>query len=1026
MKLSDFSIKHPAIIGIILVAVVAFSIISFINMPVAFLPDVARPSFLITTQYPGASAATVDKEVSKIIEGTLSSLADVDTIEIDSRDNISIIKLILNEDANVEAKLPEVRERLNLVQNKLPENISSQPAIRQMTSAEGAPILSFTVSGPGSLEDTSIWIEDVLSPALVTVPGISNVKTYGASLQELRIDLNMPLLEVMGISALAIQQAIQSADMSLPAGTGLYQGSELPLTAEGGFDSIRELENLIIGAYRGETITLGKVADIYFDYPDSRNIVLDRTGESVYVKVFRKTGINALTAIADAKVEIDKLTAAYPYKIGIIQDDSVVTGNSVNTIMSSLLLGVGLAILVIFFFLGDIRSTLFIAISLPLSILFSFIGMQLTGMTVNLLSLSGITVAIGMVVDASIVVMENISRYLDKGKNRFEASSTGAGEMAAPVLASTMTTLAVFAPLVFLTGVMGIFFSNISYTLIFSLTASLIISVMVVPFLTSKFAKHMKKREKPRLADRLFSKLEHAYSRALIGALKNKKFIVLFAFSVLVISGFSLRSTGMTFLPTIDSAEIEVNMSLPRGINKETVLEKTRQLRQIVLDTVPEAQNMYFEIDNNTTKGLIQLSQPSERERHIDDINKMLFKQANESITDAEISFFNGGINGLLALTMGGRGYGISLSGQDFTELSAVAKSIQNILEQDPEIYKAELSANLDSGALNLYIDEERAGLYGVSTGEAAALTRMQFNGTTVGTYESNDSDRDIILTIPRDMRNLNDNYRMFVTNRAGSVIRFESFSELTYTDSADTISRKDRSYNITIDGLYHGDDPSGIDARIRHALSQLDFPEGVDWEVSGSAGKMAGSLGDIFLVLGIAIFLVYTVMVIQFERFLQPLIVMSAFPFSIIGVVFGLNLFGSIMTIIGFLGVIALAGVVVNNAIVMIDYFNFLRNEKNQMLDEAIVNGAASRLRPILMTTLTTVLGIIPMALGRGNGAEFYAPLGQVIFGGLITSSFISLFLIPVLYKGLETVMAKRKSKIDSTMEELPGAADA
>jgi len=1013
MKISQFAVKHPAIVIIGLLSLLIFSAVSFLGTPVALIPDVDVPTYQVYTIYPGADAQRVNDEVTLILEKKLAILSSLTTLDSISTDSLSVINLEFSENIDADSILPIIRENINEVQADLPSGIDGAPYIIRMEASRNSAIFSFTMNSSMNTDEASLFVEDTIVPALSSIEGVAEVKVLGSKKNDVRITLNSGRIESLGLSVMNILQVISNNNISLPAGKSEYRGDNLIVETRGELRSLDSIANLLVGSHMGSSIYLGDVATIEMAPPLEDIEMLGDTGEqTLLLKMYRRTGEDVLDIIKETKEILNKIEDERSDIEGfpIVKDESRVTGDAVTSLSKSLLIGIALAYLVILLFLRDLRMALYIASSIPLSILFSLVGLKIFGLSLNILTLSGLTVAIGMVVDASIVIMENIHLHRQKGEGLIEASINGAVEMGSAVLASALTTISVFFPMLFLKGITGIFFSNIAITLILSLSASLIVSLIIIPFLSAHLSN--KKKKEVEKKHPLMEKLSDAYRNALETTLKRKGFIFFFVIAVLIISVLSITTLGVTVFPSVDTGEIEVNLEYPPGYTLEQSKEKTLEIEDFIDSEIPELSTMVFEVEPAGAKGSLILISAEQRDRSTHEINQILTRRINSEIVNVKALLFNGGLDTLLAMATGGRGYIVDLFSPEWEELELASQTVADILQQDPQIYKVDNTAASNNLKLQFDLDPLRLNTLGLSAAEAGSTGNILYQGRNAGTFRDGEVLRDILLVsdlheLPLSEDSMN---RMFLINPLGETISYNSFSEFNLEDTSKLIRRQNRLYHGQIQGYFFGEDITGISSRMNQALNGISFPSTVTRGTGGMAGMIQDELPPLLLVLGIAVFLVYAVMVIQFERFRQPLIIMAAYPFTLIGLVFGLNLFNSVLSMIAVLGVIALAGVVVNNAIIIVDYTNLLRREKGLSIREAILDGSRSRLQPILMTTLTTMLGVLPMALGRGNGAELYAPLGQVILGGMLTSTFITLFFVPTLYEYLETRADKKR----------------
>ncbi|TFG81433.1 MAG: efflux RND transporter permease subunit, partial [Spirochaetales bacterium] len=665
-------------------------------------------------------------------------------------------------------------------------------------------------------------------------------------------------------------------------------------------------------------------------------------------------------------------------------------------------------------------------------------GLYGTGRSLNLLSLAGMTVAIGMIVDNSIVILENTYRHFKKTRDRRSAALTGAGEVGAAVLASTTTSICVFAPLLFLTGIIGVIMNDLSLAIVFSLAASALVAVVVVPWLSSLILKPDDEVRKPRFLrkfeasiDRMFDALERGYRRALEAALSNKAFALTISASFLIASVLLLSILKVSFIPPTDTGEFEIHIETPAGYTLERTGGKVDEIDTLLRDLVPEIEVAVYYVGSgsaitvtsapNRAFGRIRLVPSEARKRTIQEILPLVQETLSTTVPDCDVTVLNGGFDALLALGTGGQGFQMEVYGSDLDAVTQTARMAREILSRDPDVFKTELSVRTDVQQLYADLSQAYMGTLGVTPYEAGITSRILFGGMDAGRLREDGEDYPIRITSDiADERIDSDTLNsIIIRTNDGRKISFAAFSTIEARPALTRIDRKDRNFSVEVRGYLRSDDQSGVTGRTIAAMNALALPPGVKFRTSGTSQLIGDSISSLLFMLGIAVFLVYAVMVIQFERFMQPLIIMASIPFCLIGVVLGLYLFGSSISIIAMLAIIALGGTVVNNAIVLVDYTNMLRRDYGIERRSAILEGAGNRIRPILMTALTTIFGVLPMALAHGNGSEVYAPLGQAIFGGLLTSTVITLFIVPILYDALEKRIAYIPSTAQARAEE-------
>lgn len=1030
MIVSDFSIRHPAIITILMAALVVFAVLAATTLNREMIPPVALPMAAIITAYPGAGPGEVERDVSKPIENEMSTLPGVSTLRSTSSDSYSVVMLEFHDGVDVYGKLPQIRELLNGIADDLPEGIEGAPVVLVMESSSHLPMFSARVHGTMDAETLTTYLEENLVPAIARIPGVSKINLVGGARREARVTLGLSELESRGISALSVFQALQYGNVDMPAGSARYRSRELSLTTAGSFSDLEELGGLAVGRGADSPVFLRDVADIRITTapPDVR--VRSGGRDYVMVDVLKRDEGDTIRITAEAIAALDEIAAASGGAIGyaVISNQSETTQRSLATVLRSAWSGIVLTVLVIILVLHDARATVIIGLSIPLSALFALVGLYLTGKSLNLLTLSGMVVSIGMVVDNSIVVLENTHNHFTRSGDRRLAASVGAGEVGGAVVASTTTTVCVFAPLLFIAGIVGIILNDLSLAIVFSVGASLLVSVVVVPWLSSLILKHGDELHRPRAVtavngwlDRRFASLERAYRRILRWALDAKPFVIVLAAALLVASVLLLSVLRLSFLPPTDTGEFELNIATPAGTTLEETCAKVDEIDALVKSLVPEIQTDAYYVGStsalalgstpNRAYGRVRLVPSEDRARTIQQIIPVVQDAIARGVTDCDVTVLNGGFDALLALGTGGQGFQMEVYGADLDDVVATATMAREMLASDRDVFKTELSVSLDAEQLSASLSRAYLGTLGVTSYEAGVTSRILFGGMAAGTLRMGDRDYPIRVTSDVAAAPLSEDVlnRITLKTQTGRTVSFAAFSTLESLPTVSRIERKDRNFSIEVRGYLRTDDQTGVTARMQQRMAALQVPAGVKFRTAGTSKLITDSLRSLGLALAIALFLVYSVMVIQFERFLQPLVIMASVPFCLIGVVLGLYAFGSSLSIVGMLAFITLGGTVVNNAIVLVDYTNLLRRDRGMDLRAALLEGSANRLRPILMTTTTTLFGVLPMAFARGNGSEVYAPLGQSVMGGLLTSTLVTLIIVPLLYEVLE----KRRRRV-------------
>ena len=1049
MNISKFSVKHPVVIGMILIVLVTFGVISLSNMNIAFMSDISMPEVMVLTIYPGAGAEDVEQDITNVLENDFVTLPNFKSISSTSSNSVSFITISFQDGIDANQQLAEVRHRITQKMDELPDGISGTPNAF-VAGVSMLPVITFSVQGGKDLGRITEYINETLKPQITSIPGVSEVTVSGGKELRVNIKLRMKDLTAKGIPVAQVYQIVNYGNVTLPIGNAEYESKTIDVRFSGGFTSIEDIKNLPVGSGdKNVIIRLKDVADVELIYPKEDLIVSDGEQNIVVVDVTKRSDGNVMTIVKEVKkvLEESEKNSGNALQYQIISDDSRTISASLSTVITSGISGVIMAIIVLILFLNDFRSTLIIGISIPLSILFTFIGMKLLGITINLMSLSGIVVALGMVVDGSIVMIEQVYRYYSAkkfdGTQLYSVDNSifkGSEEVANSIFSSTTTTVVVFFPIASLSGIVGKILKDVSVTIILALIASVLVALIVVPFLMKQLLNPKGTKEKKEtLFNKGISKLEKFYKKILSWVLENGKFVLVIAISLLVISFLLVGTLGISFIPSTDNSDFYVYMEFPIGQSLEETELRIKQSQKLITNSVPEIKTAVYYSGNsgdmaagnspNAGYAHIVLVPVAQRSRRIHTIIMEVQDLLSSSIPDAKVKVSNGGFDKLVGYVSGGGGYGLTLVSEDMNLLLSEAKRIEDFLKLDSDVVTTNVDTSFDNTTLVMDMSHEYMSSLGITSYEAGITTAILFSGMETGRFTDKNGNRysiqlesDIIdKPITKDsIANIN------IKSMTGKNISFDSISNTQVQQSISQINHTDRAKTVTISASLISEDTSGVSTRVNEYLTTHPLKEGVKSKTGGIMELLGDAIPPMISALLIACFLVYTVMVLQFEKFRQPLLVMGTIPFCVIGVVIGLLIFGSTLSLISLMGVIALAGVVVNNGIILIDYINLLRKrnleegktETTESLKQTIITGASSRVRPILMTTLTTMLGVIPMAIAKGEGAEIYAPLGQAISGGLLTSTIITLFIIPVLYF-LTEKKSVNKIKIEESYEK-------
>ncbi len=1066
MKASEFSVKHPVIITMLLIVLAAFGFFSLSGMPTEFMADLSLPQAIVITVYPGASAEDVEQDVTKILEDDFVTLPHFKSVESSSYNSLSWITVTYADGYDPNDQLVELRNRIDQKMDELPSGIQGTPRA-VVGGISMMPIIAFSVEAGKDSARVTDFIKSELTPLLTQIDGVSQISTEGGKELELNIKLDVDALTSKGIAVSAVYQVLNYGNVNYPLGSSIFEDREIQLRYSGGFKSIEDVENLPVGLANGnEIIRIRDVADVELGYPEENYSVSDGENPLIIVSVTKRSDGDTVKICKQIKKVLKECESSTggAVKFHLISDDSKQVSASLKTVIQSGIMGVIFAVLVILLFLADWRATLTISVSIPLCILFSFIGLKIFGITLNLMSLSGLVISLGMVVDGSSVMLDQIYRYYklrksESGEMIYTVNQSiykGWDEVAASILASAATTIVVFLPIAMLTGLIGKILRPVAITIIMAIVASFFVAVIVVPYLLKLLLKESgaKIRNTPRKFDVVMDKIEAGYRRILNGAIRNRLLVIVGAIFLLIFSVLITLKLGIAFIPSTDTGEFYISMDLPIGTKLETTKEKFKVAENLFYKYVPEVESVIFYEGRSNTKGMqVQTTSESayahvvlvpvkKRKRDVHEIMLQLQEIWSAVIPDSKISIENGGFDKLVGYASGGGGYGLTLISEDMDALYRTASNLKAFLETQSDVVTAKLDTDYDTATMVIDMSQEYLSSLGLSSYEAGITSAILFQGMNAGRFKneengerynihlcSNVSDSEITVDKISDIH---------IVTSGGQDVSFGNISDIYIQNSISQINHSDRAKTITVSATLVSENTANVSAAVNGYLKRNPLPNGVSSK-SGGIMQLIGSMAlPMIIAIIIAIFLVYTVMVIQFEKFRQPLLILLSIPFCIIGVVLGLLIFGSTLNLLSLLGIVSLSGVVVNNGIILVDYINFLRKERreqlakekgfqnkdgewkidlsideeNSLLLNCVQDGASSRIKPILITTLTTLLGDIPMAVASGEGSELYAPMGQAIVGGLLTSTLITLIIIPIMYYMTERKKDARAKK--------------
>lgn len=1031
MKLPELGVKRPVLTAMFFIATLVFGLYSLRLIPIDLLPKIEAPVLTVLTTYPGSSADDIEIKVTRIIEKSLASVPNLKKITSVSKENISVVTLEFDWGTDLDEAANDCRSALEFAKVQFPDGVDN-PKIFKF-STEQFPVIVAGVTAPGNIDykEFKDFVDDNIADRLVRIPGVGGVQAFGAPKREIRVDFDPYKLRAYNLTINQIAQVVRSENLNLPAGSLDDKKLSYILRVKGEFTSPADIENVVIGASGGKILYLKDVAQIVDTVTKEERRTLINGEKGVVVLMNKLSGANTVTVSDELKKEIKKIEDEYKININIVFDGADFIKKSINNLLKTFFISIVLVSLVVLLFLRRVRASLIIVLSIPFSLILAFFFMYVAKYTINILSLSSIAIAVGMVVDNSIVVLENVVKHIERGEHSKEASMYGASEVGSALLASTLTTIAVFAPLFFLTGIAGILFTQLAAITTITISMSLIVSLFLTPMLTSTFLKKFEERkDSQKFLDRvfnwsenIFNKIDEFYYNLLDWALKHKKTVLVGGIVFLISTLGLIPFIGSDFIPESDNAQLQIIMELPVGTSVYETEEFTHKIYDLVKERTPEIKDIFYQVGQSAS-GLGSVFGTKEGD-NIGLINIRLVdveqrKRSNKQIADELREYLKQfpKINKLNVLTQAGgqaaifgqgKPISIEILGPDLNASRKVAEKIRDKISNIRGVVEPQISLQENKPEISITIDKDKASLLGLNTAIIATTLRNYVYGNVPTQFRGTKTTYDIRLRLDENFRmRIEDIENLEVTNVMGKPIPLKNFATIKTEFSPVEIDRKNQERIIKVEAGLSGTSLGQAILEIENILKDIPLPPNTRINFGGSYEQQQEAFSDLFLLLLLSIVLVYIVMAAQFESLLDPFVIMFSIPFAFAGVLIGLFVFGQTLNVISFLGLIMLVGIVVNNAIVLVDFINILR-ARGQSLVEAILNGGRSRLRPVLMTALTTIFGLLPLALSTGSGSETWKPLGASMVGGMVFSTFITLVIVPVIYSIFERRLKKQ-----------------
>lgn len=1022
MRLPEIGVRRPVATAMFFIAIAIMGLVCFIQLGIDMLPDMEIPTVGVITTYQGAGSQEVESRITEPIEDQVSTTQGLDKIESSSQEGISVVSAQFDWGHDLDVAINDIRDKVDLAKKYLPDD-ADDPILFKFDLSM-MPVLVLAISAEESYSNLFHLAEREIADPLKRIPGVATATIRGGLEREIHVDIDLEKLHAFHVAIDQVINVLRAQNLSLPGGHIKTGKTDFLVRTPEEFRSVDEINHVVVAHSNGVPVFLRDIATVEDGFKELTRGVRVNRKKGLVVMVQKQSGENTVDVSERVMKGLDEIQRGLPpdvdIKIAMNSSDDI--QRSIYSLKGAVLYGLLFVVLVILFFLRNLRGSLIVAISIPASLIVSFLFLYLAGYTINIISLTSLVIAIGMVVDDSIVVFENIFSHAERGERRSQASILGASEVGNAVTAATLTNMVVFLPVIFVGGITGIIFKQLAYVICLALLTSLVTALVLVPMLTSRLLKVKKEEKDPRKAgilrraflvsEGLFSGMDTWYSRLLGWSLGHKKIVIVGAVALFAGSALLVPMIGTEFIPEQDQGQLQATIELPEGTRMEETGILVHAVEDIIYENAPERRTVFssWGIGEEGISTLLGGSEGS----NIGSLHVMLVSKENRGRSPKEIiEALRSRVNSLpgadvrfsaedaLSGVMFGAGkpFQLDIYGYDLEQAKRLSREIAVLLKTIPGITDIEISRKEGKPELQILVDREKASKLGLNVSTIAQTVRSYLTGTVASQYRERGDEYNIrVRLMEKDRQYIEDIDKAFIRTPAGEAIPLSTIARIRRDIGPVKIERKGQERTITITaGLYNRDLGSAV-AEAREKIKDIDLPEGFSYKFSGAQEEQEKSFRLLFVALLLGAILVYIVMAAQFESLRDPFIIFFSIPFGIIGVIWALVLTGQTLSVVSFLGLIMLLGIVVKNAIVLIDYINILRRRRFSVRD-AVVQGGKNRLRPVLMTAFTTMLSMLPLALSSGQGAEVWNSMGITVIGGLLVSTFITLIFVPTLY---------------------------
>jgi hydrophobe/amphiphile efflux-1 (HAE1) family protein len=1041
MSLYSASVKKPITTLVVFIGVIILGIYSFFYLPVDFFPKLEPPIITVFTFYQGANASDIEENITKRLEDNFSTLTNLKKITSTSKENTSVLMLEFEWGKNLDEATNEVRDALGRAERYLPAD-AEKPVIFKF-SASMVPVIIYSVTADQSYAALTDILDNKVVAPLNRIDGVGSVMMIGGPIRAVMVDIDPRKLDAYNLSLEQIGNALRTENIDMPAGNIEMGMVNYPVRVEGRFTNSDQVKDIIISNINSKVVYLKDVATVRDDL--KKATLDDKTNgrKSVRLMVQKQSGANTVQVAKDVKAKLAEVSGSLPedVKIETVIDTSDYIQKSISNLTETIYFAILFVILIVLFFLGSWRATFIVFLSIPTSLIVSFIYLFLTDNSLNIITLSSISIAIGLVVDDAIVVLENIVRNMKKGSFPREAAIYGTNEVAMAVIATTLTIIAVFLPLTMLGDLTGEIFAPLGAVVTITIATSVIVSLTLTPMMASRILKISKTKKEAKsigakvavFNEKIITAIDAFYEKTLKFAVNNRPLIIILAILIFGSSLFLVNRVGFEFMPASDNGRISAQVELIEGTRLDITTQLARKIEAIIKEKYPEIEIISTSAGSAESGSMLSIFQKSgsyiisfimtlppveERTRDIFEISDLLRQDLAGFPEIVKYSVNPGSMTSSMSSSSFGMSVGggstieVKIFGHDFNNTNIVAEQVSAALKKIEGTRDVTISRDKEKPELQVKLNRDKMSNLALSTVMVSSAIRNRINGLTATQYREEGEEYDIIINYDEKFRQSTvDLENMTIQNMRGQLIRLGDIASVEQYFSPPNIERENKERLVKVTAFLMQTDLSTVTAELNRQVSQMNIPPEIEIEYGGSVKDMQDSFRDLIILLVLSIVLVYIVMASQFESFREPFIIMFSLPFAFTGVFLALWISGTTLNVISFIGAIMLVGIVVKNGIILVDYTNLLR-DRGVFLKSAVVQGGRLRLRPVLMTSLTMILAMIPLVLSKGEGSEIWRPMGISLMGGLTFSTLITLIVIPVIYTIFGAARMKRERK--------------